>query len=309
MKEISIIIPIYNCKDYLVECLDSIANQTYPNNKIEVIMINDGTKDDSDKICRKYSKKYDWIFIDRKENKGVSYTRNEGVKKSSANYIMFLDSDDYLKEDAVEKLLKCIKKNKADLVISKLNSFNSSGEYGYYSDKFLNESYCGTVYDNKKLLNCISVCAKVYRKSYIYDVEFPVGKRHEDNYYSLVAMLRAKKICVLPEYTYYRRICEGDNKSFMQNLNKKTYMDLLYNFRKIYDEISDNDYLNNFMIKKLMNYIIMNIDKGEKEICLKDLEDFKKEILKNYSFLKRIFYSIKYKIYYIIGIIYKKIMK
>ena len=66
MKEVSVIVPIYNCEEYLVECLESIVNQTYSSSAIEVIMVNDGTKDKSAKICLDYAKKYNWKFIDRK---------------------------------------------------------------------------------------------------------------------------------------------------------------------------------------------------------------------------------------------------
>lgn len=313
MKDITVIIPIYNCEEYLEECLDSILNQTYPVDKIDVIMINDGTKDNSTKICNKYSKKYGWTFINRKENRGLSYTRNEGLKNSSTKYIMFLDSDDVLSNDAIEILLKSIRETDSDLVISKLNSFNSKGEYGYYSDKYLKNEYVGNIFDNKKLLNCISVCAKVYRKSLLNNLYFLEGKYHEDNYFSIIVFLRSKKISVVPKYTYYRRIREGNNKSIMQNLNSNTFNDLLENFKKVLKDkkCKDNYYfIFNFMLRKSINYLVMNIKESEIKKCKQEYNKFFENLCfwKNINGIKKIILKFKYELYYVTVRLYRILM-
>lgn len=312
MKDISIIIPIYNCEEYLEECLNSVVCQTYPKEKIDVVMINDGTKDNSAKICEKYAKKYNFNFIDRKVNKGLSYTRNEGIKISSGKYIMFLDSDDVLASNAIQILLNNIRENDADMVISKLNAFNSKGEYGYYSDKYLKKEYVGSLLGNKKLINCISVCAKVYKRSLINKLYFLEGKYHEDNYFSLLAFLKSDKISVVSSYTYYRRIREGDNKSIMQNLNFKTFSDLLENFKYVLkDKICMNEYyfIFNFMLRKSINYLVMNIKKEEIKECKKMYDTFFENLclIKNISGFNKIILKIKYQIYCLIARAYKKI--
>lgn len=313
MDKVSIIIPIYNCEEYLSECLDSVLNQTYKN--IEVLMINDGTKDKSNIICRKYAKKYNWIFIDRKQNKGLSYTRNEGLDNATGKYVMFLDSDDILYKDAIKTLYDEIKSQQSDIVISKINSFNSSGNYGYYSDKYLDKEETTNIFKNKKLINCISVCAKLYDKKIINGVRFISGIYHEDNYFTLKILTKAKKISILPKYTYYRRIREGENISIMQNLNRNTFNDLLLNFKQFAIEIPKNekiDFIYNFMYRKSINYIIMNINnideyKESIDICKK----FRKYTYeyRNLSFIKKELIEIKYTFYFLFARGYKILKK
>ena len=107
MKKISIIIPIYNTALYLNKCLDSIINQTYKN--IEIILINDGSKDNSLKICQEYTFRDNRIILINKQNAGVSQARNDGIKIASGDYIMFVDSDDWLELNTIEICVNEIK--------------------------------------------------------------------------------------------------------------------------------------------------------------------------------------------------------
>ena len=120
MKEkISIILPVYNVEKWLSKCLDSILNQSYEN--YEVICVNDGSLDNSLKILRKYEKKDKRIIVIDKENEGVSTARNIAINKSTGKYITFVDPDDYLEKDALETMIKLIKKEKVDIVRTKYN--------------------------------------------------------------------------------------------------------------------------------------------------------------------------------------------
>lgn len=307
MKKISLIIPIFNCAEFLDECFSSIINQTFPSQHLEVVLVNDGSKDDSAKICKKYAKKYDWIFIDRKENKGLSYTRNEGVNNSTGKYIMFLDSDDYLTKNALKDLYKVIEQEKSDLVVSKLNSFNSSGEYGYYSDKYLTKKSTFTLKENPEIINCISVCGKIYKRNLLKNIKFIENVYHEDNYFSLSVFMKAKYISIFPEYTYNRRIREGENKSIMQNLNLRTFKDLLKNFDLVLKENPNSKLLCNFTWKKSNNYIINNIDMKERKLALTELKTLIKDnnVKENIS-LHRYLYNI---MYYYVGFLYMEVMQ
>lgn len=115
--KVSIIVPCYNAEKYLKKCLDSIINQTYSN--IEIILVNDGSKDNTLKILSDYEKKDNRIIVIDKENTGVSDSRNIGVEKATGKYIMFSDSDDYFELDAVESLYKALIENKAKIVRGK----------------------------------------------------------------------------------------------------------------------------------------------------------------------------------------------
>ena len=107
--KISIIIPVYNVEKYLERCLNSIRNQSYDN--LEVIMIDDCSTDNSYEICQKYEEKYNFKLLKNNDNKGLSYTRNRGIKESTGDYIGFIDSDDYVDSNYYESLLKNIKEN------------------------------------------------------------------------------------------------------------------------------------------------------------------------------------------------------
>ena len=101
-RKVSVIIPVYNSAQYLGRCLDSVINQTYK--KLEIICVNDGSKDDSLQILNKYKEIYNNIIIVDKTNEGVSAARNDGIRKATGDYITFVDSDDWLESDAIESL-------------------------------------------------------------------------------------------------------------------------------------------------------------------------------------------------------------
>ena len=116
MEKVNIIIPIYNSEEYLTKCLDSIKNQTLK--EIKAILVNDGSTDSSEKIIDEYIEKYPQIFIKiNKQNGGQGSARNLGLEKVTGEYVVFIDSDDYLQENMLEKLYDVAKKNDSDLVI------------------------------------------------------------------------------------------------------------------------------------------------------------------------------------------------
>lgn len=112
---VSVIVPVYNAEKYLVKCVESLINQTYK--AIEIILVDDGSKDASYEICRQYSEKYNNISAFHIENHGVSYARNFGIEKSTGDYILFVDSDDYIENNMIEILLFEQKKKNADIVL------------------------------------------------------------------------------------------------------------------------------------------------------------------------------------------------
>ena len=112
-KKISIIIPVYNVEKYLSRCLESVINQSYKN--IEIIIVNDGSTDNSFDICNKYKKKDKRVILIDQNNQGLSGARNTGLKHATGEYICFIDSDDYVEKDYVEYLYKLIVKDDYDL--------------------------------------------------------------------------------------------------------------------------------------------------------------------------------------------------
>ncbi len=115
----SIVVPIYNGERYLKECVESLINQTYE--EIEIILIDDGSTDQSIKICHEYANKDERVIVCHNSNRGVSYSRNYGVKKSTGKYITFVDCDDYLGKDAIETMVQGFSSNNVNLIITGCN--------------------------------------------------------------------------------------------------------------------------------------------------------------------------------------------
>ena len=112
MELVSIIVPVYNTDKYLYQCVKSLLNQTYAD--IEIILVDDGSKDDSGRICNEFAKKYQRIKVIHKENAGLGYARNSGLKLATGKYVTFIDSDDWADPDLIQKLIMGLKESEAD---------------------------------------------------------------------------------------------------------------------------------------------------------------------------------------------------
>lgn len=197
--KVSIIIPIYNSEKYLDECLKSVINQTYKNT--EIICVNDGSNDNSEKILKKYLKENKNMIYISQENSGQSIARNKGLEKATGDYILFVDSDDFIENNMVEKLIEpLIKDDEIDL---------SFCDYYLYTDGKTEK--CFTINEKEKdlkkqlILSAPSPCLKLFRKSYLKDFKFPENIIYED--YAIIPALiaRAKKVEYIQEHLYYYR--------------------------------------------------------------------------------------------------------
>lgn len=297
-EKITVIVPVYNVENYLEECLDSILKQNVKD--LEVILVNDKSTDSGLEICKRYVKEYGFKLINNRKNSGPAISRNKAIKAATGNYIAFLDSDDLLYDDNLSVLYNVAKKEKADIVMSKLNSFNSKGKFGYYSDKYMADYYSGNIYENKKLVNCISICSKIYRASLIKDIKFLENTLHEDNSFTLISYFKAKKIVTVPKYLYYRRVRELKKDSIMQNLNYKTFSDLIKNYKNVIENIDVNhniNFLYKYMIRQLCNNIVKHVKKEEIALARKDIDDFiiyinEKNRVRTLKYYYKTYYSI-----------------
>ena len=158
MPEVSIIIPVYNNEKYIEKCIHSVLNQTF--GELEIIAVNDGSTDESGKILKNLEREDVRIILLEQNNQGVAAARNLGVKKSTGKYITFVDGDDYLKNDYIEKMYDLAEKESLDMVISGLTYVDESG-------KELNKIIPG-VYkrlENEEWTFRISaVCSHLYRR-------------------------------------------------------------------------------------------------------------------------------------------------
>lgn len=189
--KVSIIIPIYNSEKYVSKCLDSVVNQTYEN--IEIILINDGSKDNSINIIKDYAKKDKRIVVIDKENEGVSKTRNLGIKKSTGDYIMFIDNDDYIDKTYVETY---IKNSDYDIVIGSYKRTD-------IEDKILFKYNLDENSDWSKYV-VLAPWAKLYRRDFLINnnIEFLDYGIGEDVYFNLLCYSKTNKIKVINDFKY-----------------------------------------------------------------------------------------------------------
>ena len=202
---ISVIVPVYNVKDYLERCLNSIINQTYKN--IEIILIDDGSTDGSSVICDNYKEIDNRIKVFHKKNGGLSSARNEGIKRSIGEYITFVDSDDSIDESYVDYLYRLIKKYDVRMSITPYNVVHNKNK------KNIGNGYKECLMDTCESLDrllCsegfdVSSCAKLYSKKLFEDIQFPVGKLYEDNGTTYKLVMKCEKIAYdsCANYNYY----------------------------------------------------------------------------------------------------------
>ena len=211
---ISVIVPVYNVEDYVVQTIDSLLNQSLKN--IEIICINDGSTDRSlDVLKRKYAD-ISKISIYTQKNQGLSATRNNGVKIAKGKYIYFIDSDDLLEENALEVLYDKLEKNKLDVLFFDAESFFENSDEnnmdGYYARKNeYSDTYTGIDLMKRMSENGeyrASACLQIINREFYIEnnLKFINGILHEDNAFTFSCLLNAKKTSHIQKKLYKRRV-------------------------------------------------------------------------------------------------------
>ena len=202
MKLISVIIPIYNVQEYLVECIDSVINQTYTN--LEIILVNDGSTDNCGAICDAYAKQDTRIKVIHKENGGLSDARNAGLDICTGEFIGFVDSDDCINKYMYETLYNLIIEEKAD--IAECEIWTSKQNYkNIYPEKIVKEIFLPINWVEKILeFNEFSVWRRLYRKASIEGIKFKKNFIYEDVFFLVDIFNNLNKIVKinLPLYRY-----------------------------------------------------------------------------------------------------------
>lgn len=226
---ISLIVPVYNVEPYIVQCLGSIVKILPINGSVEVIIVDDGSPDNSIILINNYlqnldSNIRDSFFIIKQDNKGLSGARNAGISVAKGNYIAFLDSDDILQGDFFNDILNIIIKYNPDVIEFRAFRFDDGGNISKFSPKLFDNGLYDLDNDIwKKLCNQSAWFSwlRVYRKELFNDIKFPEGKNYEDSYTTPYIYLSAKNIYFCEkEYLGYRLNPNGitANKS-IKNIN------------------------------------------------------------------------------------------
>lgn len=208
---VSVIIPVYNVQTYLKRCLDSIIEQSYSN--IEIILINDGSTDESFLICEKYKEKDNRIHLISQSNKGLSVARNVGITISKGAFITFIDSDDYVDRNYIEVLLNNMLDNDVDIVMCDIVDVYKNNNI--INSPFKNESFQAIKVFEKSLQTngwfYTMAQAKLFRSSLVKQNLFLPAKIHEDEYFSnqLYSIMDLKVHTTKFTHYYYVHRCDG----------------------------------------------------------------------------------------------------
>lgn len=315
MPKVSIIVPVYNVEQYISRCIESLTNQTLQD--IEIILVDDGSKDNSLKICNKYAKKDKRIKVITQKNAGPSVARNNALKLASGDFIGFVDSDDYVSPETYEKALQCMQDD-VDLVIWGVNVISDDNlcYISWFQEKYFKLKYEGKVEltEDIKLLTDVVPWNKLYRRSIISEKEitFPAGRLYEDNAFWWKYTSWCKNAYYLDERLHYynmratslrgeviskKQECEADRIFMVEDVFDYYYKYNLLNDKNnsiierlfILSYIDAYDETNNkieitFMGKNLIEKIIakkINYSDGKisKEELINNLELFKDEEL------------------------------
>lgn len=255
MKKLSIIIPVYNTEKHLKKCFDSIINQN--NSEIEVVVVNDGSTDNSEVIIKEYTSKYKDVFTYyKKDNTGVSDTRNFGVEKATGKYIMFLDSDDYIDKKLYNNIKKYIDED-IELIKYKMQRVDENDKIleivpGATFDKITGEEGFNKLYGTDVLLD--SPCVYIIKKDIFVrnNLKFKVGTEHEDFGLIPFVIVLAKSMVSTNFYGYYYVQSQG---SLMRNENYKKTIKRVYDALGHYDNAKE--YSQKINISKLTHDNIM----------------------------------------------------
>ena len=257
---ISIIVPVYMVEQYLNRCVNSIINQTYGN--LEILLVDDGSLDDCPSMCDIWAKKDERIKVIHKKNGGLSDARNKGIDEATGEYLLFVDSDDYLEEDACEKLLCTMKKTDADFVVGVIREIrdnkifyqkrtNVENNIVYTNKEFIIKSIDANEWYAPSVIN-------LYKTAFInqHSLKFKIGLLHEDIEMLPRVYLAADRIGYIdyPFYNYEIReqsIMTSDNRE--KKVDSITY--IYTEWKKEFDTIVDKE-LKSKMYGALIKYYL-----------------------------------------------------
>ena len=244
MIKLSIIIPIYNVEKYIEKCLLSCINQDIPSSDYEIIVINDGSKDNSLAIVNEIAIQYNNIIIDSQENKGQSTTRNKGLSLAKGEYIWFVDSDDWIAENCLSEIITILYKNNLEaLLLSWAKATNNDRTRHAFRAELE-----GKIFTGKDLLKMNQWehgnPFTIYKKDFLLknNLSFINGILHEDTEFTPRAYYLLKKISIWDAIVYYYRY---NPESTTQTINPKRAFDLITIANSLYDfcmKVVENEY-------------------------------------------------------------------
>ena len=262
--KLSIIVPIYNVAPYLRKCVDRVLAQDITD--YEIILVDDGSPDECPQICDGYAEKYDNIRVVHKENAGLSAARNSGIKVATGDYIMFVDSDDYLQPNSLGALMEQVKRDNLDVLRFRYQNVRESGDaFAPYKDMTNYNDYSSTPTDGLTFLNermgtqCYAVQFLVRREIVLLE-QFTPGIYFEDTDWTPRMLLRAKRVASteLVVYNYLWRegsitLSQKDVAKQRKQLNDK--LNILAKLNKLGNTVSDRRWFDSMISGMMVNVV------------------------------------------------------
>ena len=266
MYKISVILPIHNVGKYLHDCAESVINQTLGFENVELIMVDDGSTDNSYEIMKEYDVKYENVKIFHFDEKSGSAgkPRNKGIEMATGKYLMFSDPDDFFALDAFENMYNAIEKDNADFIIANWCYADEDGtpwekpifdEERFKYFKLSIEDFKDSFY----IMNS-SMCNKIFNREFIIShnikcLEYMPG---EDTYFSMSAFLDSKNVYYIPSVMYYYRQRKGDGASVSWNCSAKFFDGMNKAYKALYEKFVEKDQVDfyKFVYARNMTYLL-----------------------------------------------------
>lgn len=214
MEKVSVIIPVYNDEKYLHQCVDSVLKQTYHN--LEVILVDDGSTDQSPTICEEYRQQDSRVRVMHKKNGGVGSSRNAGLSMATGKYILFVDNDDWLDERHIEQLHKLLKEKNADIAVANFSIFHPENgvfsffvtQKDYYQKDYTPAEWTGIQYTSHYNLSQVYTVpwCKLYKRELFNNVQYPLKAKVEDDLTTWKVYFKANKISFMNKAIYVHRL-------------------------------------------------------------------------------------------------------
>lgn len=222
-KTVSVIVPVYKVERYLNRAINSILKQTY--SKLEIILVDDGSPDRCGEICDDYTKKDSRIRVIHKNNGGLSSARNAGLDIATGEYVVFVDSDDFIHPHMIERILSVAEKEKCDIVQCCFFRFDS----GIFEERLTDQVNILSKYEALERIDnaaYMAVWNKIYKKDIFIDIRFPEGKIHEDVGCTYKLFFASERIAVIADELYGYYVNPNSITTSKIKLNKLDLIDI-----------------------------------------------------------------------------------
>lgn len=305
MKEndlISVIVPVYNVEKYLDYCINSIINQTY--NNLEILLVDDGSTDQSSAICDKWAVEDKRIKVIHKENGGLSDARNAGMQRAKGTYVAFIDSDDWIEKYYIEYLYRAIKETGAEISACEIRQVIDGQKPEKLNNEVLSKTTCTTEEALYTILKGDGfraiACNKLYKAELLREEKFKVGVLHEDEFFTYRIIGKAKTLSFVKNQLYNYRQREGSimKTTSMRHLDVlDAYLDRLNYLSLKFPELYKRDKVA-FCITCVNYYCYATMKKFEDNNKSKSIINEKRKGIK-FTVYELLQYSLREKIYVI----------